>query len=232
MSGQTAMHATSDSDSILQYYRAMNNGIADLQRLSTRTREENKQSADHSHTVVDSLRGRLKDATAEFKEVLTTRSEVIKHSKDRRNLFSSTTDAENAPLLRSSFQSQNAALESQNSSSTPSFLQAPLGSQHQQLTLSQPQDQYLSSRTEALRNVEQTIVELGGIFNKLSEMVVQQGELAIRIDENVDDTLSNVTSAQAQLLKYLNTVSNNRWLVLKVFAVLMAFLVFFVMFVV
>lgn len=31
--------------------------------------EANKQSTEHSTTVVDSLRTRLKDATAEFKEV-------------------------------------------------------------------------------------------------------------------------------------------------------------------
>lgn len=31
--------------------------------------EESKQSAEHSHTVVDSLRTRLKDTTAEFKQV-------------------------------------------------------------------------------------------------------------------------------------------------------------------
>ncbi|KAF5828235.1 hypothetical protein DUNSADRAFT_18004 [Dunaliella salina] len=59
-----------------------------------------------------------------------------------------------------------------------------------------------------------------------------KGEMAIRIDENIDDTLSNVTSAQAQLLKYLNTISSNRWLVLKVFGVLLFFLIFFIMFIV
>lgn len=59
----------------------------------------------------------------------------------------------------------------------------------------------------------------------------EQGELAIRIDENVDDTLANVDSAQAQLLKYLRSVSSNRWLILKVFFVLMVFLVIFVAFV-
>ena len=59
----------------------------------------------------------------------------------------------------------------------------------------------------------------------------EQGELAIRIDENVDDTLANVDSAQAQLLKYLNSISSNRWLVMKVFFVLMIFLVVFIMFV-
>ena len=61
--------------------------------------------------------------------------------------------------------------------------------------------------------------------------VQEQGELAIRIDENVDDTLANVDSAQAQLLKYLNSISSNRWLIMKVFFVLMLFLIIFVVFV-
>lgn len=61
--------------------------------------------------------------------------------------------------------------------------------------------------------------------------VQEQGELAIRIDENVDDTLANVDSAQAQLLKYLNTISSNRWLVMKIFMVLLVFLVIFVVFI-
>lgn len=75
-------------------------------------------------------------------------------------------------------------------------------------------------------------MELGSIFQRLSEMVAEQGELAIRIDENVEDTLSNVTSAQAQLVKYLNTISSNRWLILKVFGVLFVFLVMFMVFIV
>jgi hypothetical protein len=50
--------------------QALNDGIAELQRVSARRGDgANKQSAEHSHTVVDSLRTRLKDATAEFKEV-------------------------------------------------------------------------------------------------------------------------------------------------------------------
>ena len=61
--------------------------------------------------------------------------------------------------------------------------------------------------------------------------VEEQGELAIRIDENVDDTLANVDSAQDQLLKYLNSISSNRWLIMKIFFVLMLFLVVFVVFV-
>lgn len=35
--------------------------------------------------------------------------------------------------------------------------------------------------------------------------------MAMRIDENVDDTLANVDAGQAQLLKYLSAISSNRW---------------------
>ena len=227
---------------IKQDIQVLNSAIAELQRISARGREENKQTHDHSNTVVDSLRTRLRDATQEFKEVLTVRTDNLKHHKERRQLFSSTADGDAAadmvPLLmrhRSSGNTQQAQQQGGASMSQPppppSFLQQANAQQQQQLTLAAPQDTYLSSRAEALRNVETTIVELGTIFNKLSEMVAQQGEMAIRIDENVDDTLANVTNAQAQLLKYLNTISSNRWLIMKVFAVLLIFLVIFVVFI-
>lgn len=46
--------------------------------------------------------------------------------------------------------------------------------------------------------------------------------MALRIEDNVDGTLENVNQAQAQLLKYLNTISSNRWLILKARAPLTA----------
>lgn len=52
-----------------------------------------------------------------------------------------------------------------------------------------------------------------------------------RIDENMDDTLANVEGAQGQLLKYLNSISSNRWLMMKIFFVLMVFLMIFIFFV-
>jgi len=93
------------------------------------------------------------------------------------------------------------------------------------------QDSYMQSRAEALQNVESTILELSNIFTQLATMVSQQGELAIRIDENMDDTLANVEGAQGALLKYLNRISSNRWLMIKIFFVLIIFLLIFVVFV-
>lgn len=77
---------------IKQDIQGLNSAIADLQRLSGRSGGENKQSSDHSHTVVDTLRMRLKDATQEFKDVLTLRTDNMKVHKERRQLFSSQPD--------------------------------------------------------------------------------------------------------------------------------------------
>lgn len=66
------------------------------------------------------------------------------------------------------------------------------------------------------------------ILTTFCSQVQEQGEMAVRIDENIDETLSNVDSAQTQLLKYLDTISSNRWLVMKIFAVLMVFMVIFI----
>jgi len=52
-----------------------------------------------------------------------------------------------------------------------------------------------------------------------------------RIDENMEETVSNVEGAQGQLVRYLNSISSNRWLMMKIFLVLIVFLMFFVFFV-
>ncbi|KAL6313064.1 hypothetical protein AAG906_031016 [Vitis piasezkii] len=103
--------------------------------------------------------------------------------------------------------------------------------QQQQQQLVPLQDSYMQSRAEALQNVESTIHELSSIFNQLATLVSQQGELAIRIDENMDDTLANVEGAQGALLKYLHSISSNRWLMIKIFFVLIFFLMVFLFFV-
>ena len=44
-----------------------------------------------------------------------------------------------------------------------------------------------------------------------------------RIDDNVIDIESNITSAHGELSKYLASMMSNRWLMLKMFGVLIVF---------
>lgn len=52
-----------------------------------------------------------------------------------------------------------------------------------------------------------------------------------RIDDNMDESLANVESARSALLRHLNQISSNRWLLLKLFAVIVFFLMVFIIFV-
>ncbi|KAH6760651.1 syntaxin of plants 32 [Perilla frutescens var. hirtella] len=210
---------------IKQDITALNSAVVDLQFLSN-SRNENISSdtTTHSTTVVDDLKNRLMSATKEFKEVLTMRTENLKVHDNRRQLFSSSASKSNSnPFVR---QRPLAA-----KSSTNNLTATPLPWSNGEQTSSQLFPNYMQSRAEALQNVESTIHELGNIFNQLATLVSQQGEIAIRIDENMDDTLANVEGAQGALLKYLNSISSNRWLMIKIFFVLIFFLMIFLFFV-
>ncbi|KAL7122157.1 hypothetical protein ABFS83_01G025800 [Erythranthe nasuta] len=238
---------------IKQDITALNSAVVDLQFLSN-SRSENISSdtSSHSTTVVDDLKNRLMSATKDFKEVLTMRTENLKVHENRRQLFSSSasqnpsnpfvrqrplaakppaSNSAPAPLPWAKGQQSSSQLfpKNQVEGESQPLLQQQQSQQQQQLV--PLQDSYMQSRAEALQNVESTIHELGTIFNQLATLVSQQGEIAIRIDENMEDTLSNVEGAQGALLKYLNSISSNRWLMIKIFFVLIFFLTIFLFFV-
>lgn len=51
-----------------------------------------------------------------------------------------------------------------------------------------------------------------------------------RIDHNVEDTHFNIEAAHTEILKYFQSVSQNRWLIIKIFLILMIFFLIFVVF--
>ncbi|RDX99773.1 Syntaxin-32 [Mucuna pruriens] len=215
---------------IKQDITALNSAVVDLQLLCNSRNESGNVSADttsHSSTVVDDLKTRLMSATKEFKDVLTMRTENMKVHENRRQMFSSSSKDSANPFIRqrplaarasaSTFDAPAPPWANASPSSSQVFpkkqedgeRQPLLQQQQQQQEVVPLQDSYMQSRTEALQNVESTIHELSNIFNQLATLVSQQGEIAIRIDENMDDTLANVEGAQGALLKYLNSISSN-----------------------
>merc|ERR1719391_1534854 len=91
-------------------------------------------------------------------------------------------------------------------------------------------EKYLSSRADTMQSIESTIVELGGIFQQLAHMIKEQEEVMLRIDANVEETQAQVELGHTELLKYFKSVTSNRWLMVKIFGVLIFFFIFFVIF--
>ncbi|EFX04882.1 er-golgi snare complex subunit [Grosmannia clavigera kw1407] len=93
----------------------------------------------------------------------------------------------------------------------------------------QPSNTYIQQRGDAIEAIESTIAELGSIFGQLASMVSEQSEMIERIDANTESVVDNVQGAQKELLKYWGRVSGNRWLIAKMFGVLMIFFLLWVL---
>lgn len=105
-----------------------------------------------------------------------------------------------------------------------------LPDQSRQLMLLEEQDsRYLQERSNAVETIEATINEVGGLFQQLATMVQEQGEVIQRIDNNVEDVSLNITGAQRQLIKYYNNISSNRWLMVRIFGILLLFFLLWVL---
>ncbi|KAK4985941.1 Integral membrane protein SED5 [Elasticomyces elasticus] len=123
-------------------------------------------------------------------------------------------------------------LEPPTSSSSSALARTSGAQSEQQLMLMEEgssSNAYIAQRGEAIEGIERTIAELGGIFGQLAQMVSEQSDMIQRIDANTEDVVDNVEGAQMELMKYWGRVSGSRWLIAKMFGVLMVFFLLWVL---
>eukprot|EP01114_Cavostelium_apophysatum_P012274 TRINITY_DN2726_c0_g1_i1.p1 TRINITY_DN2726_c0_g1~~TRINITY_DN2726_c0_g1_i1.p1 ORF type:complete len:301 (+),score=60.48 TRINITY_DN2726_c0_g1_i1:203-1105(+) len=211
---------------INQDIKNLNNQINQLQQR--KLAKNGKQVQAHSDTILDSLKNQLKHTTKDFSEVLEQRTETLKSQQKDKDIFTG---------------SHSPALSNRRTAESPLYKQydnrsyaGDSSSNNGEIVIAMPQmalatqERYISSRTEAVQSIERTIGELQGIFQQLAHLVAEQGELIERIDSNVDATTIHTERAQTALLKYMSSVSSNRWLIIKMFIALVFFVVLFVVF--
>jgi len=229
---------------IKQDLGALNANISALQNVSRANSSKPgavNQEGEHNKNVVVLLQGKLADVSVNFKEVLEVRTKNIQASRSRTENFVSSVSnygghsaldpgRSDSPLYqtpqgRSPKSGYNNNQDILSLDPNPSSVNALRGPQSDQQLLmmeeAQPQNQYIQQRGEAIEAIERTISELGGIFGQLAQMVSEQSEMIQRIDANTEDVVDNVQGAQRELMRYWSRMSGNRWLVAKMFGVLM-----------
>lgn len=218
---------------------SLNQQIARLQDVSKSQRRTNsgKHLLSHSSNMVLALQAKLANMSTNFKQILEVRTENLKQQKSRRDQFSQGPIASNPPpsAMRGNAQGSLLLIEQDQvaidfNASSPLLPPNQQQNQTQQMMLYDESDNYVQQRAETMQNIESTIVELGGIFQQLAHMVKEQEEMVERIDTNVQDAELNIEAAHGQILKYFQSVSKNRWLMIKIFGVLIMFFIFFVIF--
>jgi len=93
-----------------------------------------------------------------------------------------------------------------------------------------PDQDYLRERADAMSTVETNIVELGSIFNKLAIMVNEHAEMVQRVEDNVEESNTNINLSLGVLTDTLTNLKTNRALALRVFSILVAFIIMFIIF--
>ena len=210
-------------------------------------------ATEHSRNVVVMLQGKLADVSVGFKEVLEVRTRNIQASRARTEQFVSGVRPA-SPAAASALNPASHSPLYHTPSATPqppshphphphhhqhspngdllSLDVPPPASSAQQLALLEEgggQGTYIQARGEAIEAIERTITELGGIFGQLAQMVGEQRDMIQRIDAETEDVVANVEGGQRELFKYFARVSSNRWLVIKMFGVLMIFFLLWVL---
>lgn len=187
------------------------NEAMDAIESSTKGAGLNKSCQDHSSNIVKTLRSRLLEVMKGFQSAQEDRTKAMSQQDRRRKMYAVGDSAASNPFA------QRANRPSGNAADLEGGGQGQAQEVH-------------SSRANAVENVQRTIEELATMFKKMAVMVTAQEEMIQRIDHDVDDTKSNVDQAQDNLLKYFHHISSNRGLIIKVFLILIFFVVFFVVF--
>lgn len=99
---------------------------------------------------------------------------------------------------------------------------------HQQNSLD---SSILTSRATAIDSIEQTIAELGQIYQHFALLLSQQRDSVLRIDDSIRDVEGDVEGAHGELVRYYDGMGGNRMLMVKAFgAILLFFLMYTVFF--
>nr|XP_004656625.1 syntaxin-5 isoform X1 [Jaculus jaculus]XP_044996410.1 syntaxin-5 isoform X1 [Jaculus jaculus] len=215
---------------IKQDINSLNKQIAQLQDfVRAKGSQSGRHLQTHSNTIVVSLQSKLASMSNDFKSVLEVRTENLKQQRNRREQFSRA-PVSALPLAPNHLGGGPVVLGAESHASRDVTIDMMDSRTSQQLQLIDEQDSYIQSRADTMQNIESTIVELGSIFQQLAHMVKEQEETIQRIDENVLGAQLDVEAAHSEILKYFQSVTSNRWLMVKIFLILIVFFIIFVVF--
>lgn len=209
---------------------SLNQQIARLQDVSkhqTTTTIGANQLQKHSMNIVVGLQTRLAGISTTFKVVLEVRTAKLKEQKQRREEYSASQMGQS-----SNWSGTHPSLLLEEEAAAGGAYggdMQPLIPRGQQMMTHHDQSHY-QERAESMKTIESTIVELGGIFQQLATLVKEQEEMVDRIDTNVLDMEMNVDMAHTEILKYFQSVTKNRALMIKIFIVIVIFFLFFYFF--
>jgi len=82
-------------------------------------------------------------------------------------------------------------------------------------------------RMRTAERVEASIAQMGELFGQMANLVMAQGETISRIEDDVEAGLIDVEAGHSEMNKFLEITKGNRGIILKIFALLIFFIILF-----
>lgn len=169
----------------------------------------NKQAEKYSQGVIQALQMRLWGTTSRFQEILSQRTEALQQQHETRQIFTGQVSA--AALAVSPI-----ILERGKDEEIVPLLVVPARN-----------EEVIEQRAIAAHQIAAMIDELHKLIQQLNTLVSQHHELTIRIDANVEEARAYADETESAIRKYWRKMSSNRWLMVKIFAVVAVFVILF-----
>jgi len=169
--------------------------------------EKSPNSKQHTASMAQTLRKSLIEVTKDFKVAIQARGENVQKVNQRRKRIGYITPTPN--VYSTSYNEQEVEIPMNN--------------------MDVAMEEQLNERYDMVRSVETSVTKISEMFAKLSEIIASHDYEIERIDQNTKAALESFKEGEKNIEEFYNKVKNNKWLILKIFAVLLVFALIFIL---
>ena len=157
-----------------------------------------------------------------FKKLLELQAGKIKQIENRKIILTPSSKRN----INNSFNEYTTDLSNENYNEDDVLLEVK---QNEQI-MEHKESQYYQNRLKDVLIIEKTMSEISGMMNRLSQTINEHAYIIDNIRQNTDIALEHVEKGEKEVKQILESVKNNRWLLIRIFMILICVSVFYIIF--
>lgn len=171
--------------------------------------------------TIQILNSRISDLTLKFQKLLKQQADQIKRIEKRK---SNLTISSNKKKTKNNSYNEY-AIDNNNYNEDDVLLE--VGDQQ---IYKNKESLYYQNRLNDVQLIEKTIGEISGMMNRLSQKIYEHSFLIENINKNTDVALEHVEKADKEVKQILEKAKSNKFLLVKIFFILICVFIFYIIF--
>ena len=202
-----------------------------IEELKTKELKNNSKNINNFSKILmekslEILNSRVSDLTLNFQKLLKLQAEQIKKIEKRKsNLSISSQNKKNINNSYNEYATTDFSSNNNNYDEDDVLLEVD----NQQIYKNK-ESQYYQNRLNEVQAIEKTMSEIAGMMNRLSQMTYEHSFLIDNISKNTDIAFENVEKGEKEVKQILENAKSHRWLIIKIFYILLCISVFYIIF--